>query len=363
MTKMIKMSLVAAVAVAGLSSTVAAKPLEDAIKGVNVTGYVQYRMNKTLDNGSGNATEAAPDVEYRAFIKAPVNDQTTAKLVLADDANVAGRLRLGEANFIINQGGATIIAGLQAVPTPFVDPTVSKGNGLVALVPAGDVTLAAGYFYNEIGLDNNLMAIGAIGKAGNVSYQAWYASLDDTTENGTSTDTVTPAADVQAMAVIVNTKVNGLAVEAAYASKDGDCVADAQTQMRAVVSGKADKISYTAGVVLTGSNGGNVAIANASDSKVDFGSSKIAASSATPSSTILYASVGTALTPKIGASVSLLTGSGDKLAGTNEDSVSDLELKITCTQSKNFSTYARYNTTSVYGVDADYLRLQAKYTF
>ena len=45
MKNTIKMSLVAAVAVAGLSSTAAATPLEEAIKGVDISGSIVYRYN------------------------------------------------------------------------------------------------------------------------------------------------------------------------------------------------------------------------------------------------------------------------------------------------------------------------------
>jgi hypothetical protein len=47
MTKMIKMSLIAAVAVTGITSTVSAQPLEEAIKGVDVSGLLRYRYNES----------------------------------------------------------------------------------------------------------------------------------------------------------------------------------------------------------------------------------------------------------------------------------------------------------------------------
>ncbi len=50
MTKMIKMSLIAAVAVTGMTSAANAQNLEDAIKGVDVSGYVDYRLeNKSVE--------------------------------------------------------------------------------------------------------------------------------------------------------------------------------------------------------------------------------------------------------------------------------------------------------------------------
>ncbi len=52
MKKFVKLSLVAAVAVAGLT-TANAKPLEEAIKGVDVSGTVAYQYN---DRSSDNTT-------------------------------------------------------------------------------------------------------------------------------------------------------------------------------------------------------------------------------------------------------------------------------------------------------------------
>ena len=50
---MIKMSLIAAVAVTGLTSTVSAQPLEDAIKGVDFSGNLRYRYT----NGEATSTD------------------------------------------------------------------------------------------------------------------------------------------------------------------------------------------------------------------------------------------------------------------------------------------------------------------
>ncbi|MFZ9659957.1 MAG: major outer membrane protein [Arcobacteraceae bacterium] len=52
MTKMIKMSLIAAVAVTGMTSAVNAQNLEDAIKGVDVSGYIDYRLENKSISGS-----------------------------------------------------------------------------------------------------------------------------------------------------------------------------------------------------------------------------------------------------------------------------------------------------------------------
>ena len=285
MKKFVKMSLVAAVAVAGMTSAVSAKPLEEAIKGVSVKGFVLYRANKTMENGAQtDPTEMTSFIKTRVVVKSPVNDTTTAKIVVADDKGTG--TRLGEANFIIKAGGATLVAGRQGIPTPFLDGSDQKGDGLVALIPAGGMTVAAGYFYAPLTLNNDLMAVGAIGKAGGVSYQAWYASLDDETQNGTGTDTKT-GVGVTYTALMLNTKVAGLNVEVVAATKtaDGSNTMKDQSQSRVVLSGKAGNIAYRAGMVVTGKDGGDV-ITGDTDAKANFSTAELSASAVADASLI-----------------------------------------------------------------------------
>jgi len=111
MKKTLKLSLVAAVAVAGISSVASAKPLSEAIKNTDLSGYIRYRYT----NGEGS-TESN---EYKAVFvtKSKVNDKVTAKLkyVIAGattnktgdaDVGVQGNKAVGtnalkEANFIM----------------------------------------------------------------------------------------------------------------------------------------------------------------------------------------------------------------------------------------------------------------------
>merc|ERR1711879_136016 len=74
-----KMSLVAAVAVAGLSNVNAAS-LEEAIKGVDVSGQFRFRFNEhnTDSNTAANTAETDSDVEIEITAKVPVNDNVTA---------------------------------------------------------------------------------------------------------------------------------------------------------------------------------------------------------------------------------------------------------------------------------------------
>ena len=204
MKKIAKISLVAAVAVAGLT-TANAQPLEQAIKGVEVSGSVVYRYNdynndtnyavegknRTLasDNGGkvdtdgnnteggayngtstkNNGTNSNSDNNYKVGLNvaAPVNDfvkVNTRFLVANADGDFAGALDTqggGDSNVDVELSNAyfgftgikntTVNAGKQGLTTPWtvatqVDGNEQTGTGLLALSTLGNVTLAGAYF-------------------------------------------------------------------------------------------------------------------------------------------------------------------------------------------------------------------------
>ena len=210
MKKIAKISLVAAVAVAGLT-TANAQPLEQAIKGVEVSGSVVYRYNdynndtnyavegknRTLasDNGGkvdtdgnnteggayngtstkNNGTNSNSDNNYKVGLNvaAPVNDfvkVNTRFLVANADGDFAGALTpsggldsqdTGDSNVDVELSNAyfgftgikntTVNAGKQGLTTPWtvatqVDGNEQTGTGLLALSTLGNVTLAGAYF-------------------------------------------------------------------------------------------------------------------------------------------------------------------------------------------------------------------------
>ncbi|BFU77138.1 hypothetical protein ALC152_03530 [Arcobacter sp. 15-2] len=221
MKNTIKMSLAAAVAVAGLTSNVAAKPLEEAIKNVDISGSVVYRYN---DYGDDENSKNKTDNNYKiaTSLKSKVNDYVTATVRVvtgtgitsgnsfatlpSDSANDANpSLHVTQANFTVKTDVATVIAGKQGLTTPWTvaidsDSEEQTGTGLLALVPAGPVTIAAAYF-NQTNLDQatakiaanainqaavnsamagaNIATVGVMGTVGPVALDAWYLDLDD----------------------------------------------------------------------------------------------------------------------------------------------------------------------------------------
>ena len=207
MKKIAKLSLVAAVAVAGLS-TANAKPLEEAIKNVDVSGTVVYRYDdRTQENQTGNGFSNGTHNSYKIAVnlKSKVNDDLTAntRTVIGSGNGMAtldsGNQGDGEAAFSLTQvnfaytgiANTTIIAGKQAVPSPFAVQADGAGDedtgaGITAVVNAGPVTVAATYL-NQTNLattSQDLAGLGLMGNVGPVALDAWYL---DIAENGAAT--------------------------------------------------------------------------------------------------------------------------------------------------------------------------------
>ena len=167
--KFAKLSLVAAVAVAGFT-TANAQPLEEAIKNVDVTGSAVYRYNEytndkvtapaTSDNLNQNnykialglASKVNDDVKFNSrFIVGSTSD---AGWVTLDSNGADGQasVTLSNANFAYTGiKNTTVIAGKQGLTTPWTvavqaDGNEQTGTGILALSALGPVTLAGGYF-------------------------------------------------------------------------------------------------------------------------------------------------------------------------------------------------------------------------
>ena len=73
--KFLKLSLAASVALGALSTASFAQPLEEAIKGIDVSGYLRYRYNDDrVDNGNGDVSGSSANHQWRAVadFKTPV---------------------------------------------------------------------------------------------------------------------------------------------------------------------------------------------------------------------------------------------------------------------------------------------------
>ncbi|WP_419234315.1 major outer membrane protein [Aliarcobacter cryaerophilus] len=178
MRKISKISLVAAVAVAGFS-TANAQPLEEAIKNVDVSGSVVYRYNNYDNNGvtPRGAQSESNNYKIGLNLSSKVNDYVkfNSRFIVgsqdnggfaslnskktsngAANANADGQadVSLSNAYFGFTAIPNTVVnIGKQGLTTPYTVATDINGNeqtgtGILALSTFGPVTAGAGYFNN-----------------------------------------------------------------------------------------------------------------------------------------------------------------------------------------------------------------------
>ena len=173
--KFLKLSLAASVALGALSTASFAQPLEEAIKGIDVSGYLRYRYNDDrYDNGNGSVNGSSANHQWRAVadFKTPVvnnialnfgvwydnqNNVNHGKGNATSDFTGDGLGAGSDGNFGVREFYATITPdstattikiGKQLLDTPVTNAyDGDRGTGILALnsdIP--NLTLAAAAF-------------------------------------------------------------------------------------------------------------------------------------------------------------------------------------------------------------------------
>ncbi|MDX4064221.1 porin [Aliarcobacter skirrowii] len=310
MKKFTKLSLVAAVAVAGLTSA-NAKPLEEAIKDVDVSGSVVYRYND-YRNDSLATNKSTTDNNYKIGLNlsSKVNDYVkfNSRFVVGTP-DIAGGTQglfggagfaslptqtLGDGNPEVRLTNAyfgltaipntTVNVGKMGLATPWTvaidsDGGEQTGTGVLALSTVGPVTVAAGYF-NQTNLDSSgdvaaltfaavrkpgstanigasdIATAAVLGNFGIVNVDAWYLNLADVF------DSYTIGAEAK-FDLGENSKV-GLEARYVQLNPDNNAVKD-QSLTKFVATGKFGIINAKVAYATTDKDGGTTAIDN--DSK------------------------------------------------------------------------------------------------
>ena len=364
MTKMIKMSLVAAVAVAGLATTSTAA-------GFTTSGSVSYTMEKTSGNSDTNTTandfanEAQHDIDYKFNLSSKVNDNLTANLRVVDmrdddtdtdDTKNASTLgtNVDRAFFTYAKDGLKADFGLMA--TPFTDG--ERADGVIVSKDLGVATIVGGYLYTTGATnENEVMFAGVKGKAAMLGYHVAMAQVKDAI---TSDDE-----DLSEQVAVVNLEADLGPVTVAfdYGNKTG--IADDadktknpdQSQMKLSVSGEAGMISYGLAYAKNGKDGGDVQIdgSDSAASTINLGEMVLNEQAGETSAIELNLGVAITATNSIDlAVVQLKDKAGETVLGK--------EITYKNKMGKNFSTSVSYlMNDDVY--DVNELVLAAKYTF
>ncbi|MCT7514160.1 major outer membrane protein [Aliarcobacter cryaerophilus] len=314
MRKISKISLVAAVAVAGFS-TANAQPLEEAIKNVDVSGSVVYRYNnydrdlkttpstsrQTENNnykiGLNLSSKVNDYVKFNSrFIVGDSDNGDFAKLdSKKDDTGDGGaEVRLTNAYFGFTAIPNTVVnVGKQGLTTPYtvavdINGNEQTGTGILALSTFGPITAGAGYFNATNIADSNQTASAVSGNSTNainvvskngydmyvatvqgdldfVKLEAWYAGMQNTfgsyTLAATSNLDLAENAKLGLEARYVNLQLNSKAIQATGGAATG-LTSDDNSMFRLAVDGKFSIVNARLAYTMTDKDGGLTALDN-----------------------------------------------------------------------------------------------------
>lgn len=256
MTKTIKMSLVAALAVAGISTTASA-----GLKDASVSGKFEVEYDYvSSDDGTTESNKNIWDLDFDATIKVPVADNLTAIMtVQADNADDTENhsavsyepVDVAKHYFSGKLGGVTLNVGKQGMGTPFFADDI--GSGVVAVAPLGGVTVAAGNFSNPQGAkdgrnannisipafnDQHVTVAGVMGGSKAVKYSLWYAAVSEVADG---------------FSLHVKTKVAGVGLDVRHSDLDySDLATGAEASLtKLMATMPVGGAKLTAGYVMT----------------------------------------------------------------------------------------------------------------
>lgn len=387
MKKFAKMSLVAAVAVAGFTSANAAS-LTEAIKGVDVTGTLVYRYNDYNDDTTNPAGIDGTNNYYKLAVDVavPVNDTISAGMTFEANSAFAGSntsngtwadpsITLGGANFTFTGlADTTVIAGLQAVPTPWTvaadsDGATHNGTGLVAVNTSLPVTLVGAYFNQTsfgsttvssltnhelsgagavtVGKNSaSIYVLGAAGTFGGVSLSAFYADQIDVLES------YTVSADYK-----MDLDGVALAMGLRHTELELDALTTTDKLTKGYISAKAGIFDAKVAYGQTGNDGGLVAFDNSAATAMEGWNTEL---NGQFDASYLQLHAGVQALDTVNIALNWF----DRDGKTTVDDEEEIYTQITWKPSKNFYTYVRLGQFEKAGSDkSDAGRLQMQYSF
>ncbi len=364
MKKFAKMSLAAAIAVGGLTSTASAVDLEQAIKGVDISGQVRYRME---DSNFNNDKTEDQDVNIDVTIKVPVNDNVSfiananwdnddqGNAAVTSGGSTGDAAELDEYYFQYVNGAVTANLGAQEIPGRLTDGLI--GEGIVGLYNAGVVTVGGASFYNTEATSQSLHSIIAMGSVGPVSFLAQYATAEDTV------DSYNLKADATFGPVTAGVE---------YTDSDWDGVANSDMNtLKVYASASIDMISATLAYAQTGEDGSG-SIDHGVETSSEFllwqmGSGKVLGATTTANGVedldAWALDVTAKVTDSISVRVAYADGEGKTAGATTDTDLTETLGQVSYKMSKNLSTYVRYSQFEVGNQENDRGRVEVKYTF
>ena len=356
MKKFAKMSLVTAVAVAGLTGTASAADLSEAIKGVDISGQFRLRYEDVATQTKGNQNSshfADQDMDLEVTVKIPVTDNITA-VIKVDNANddkstvTKSSLNIEDYYFQYVNGATTVKFGQQNIPGSIVDTT--QGDGIVAFYNTGAFTVgAAAFMTNSYTDSDDLYSIFAKAKLGSVVLSTQYADVVDL---------------LSVFTVKADATVGPVKVGVEHISKDKDNTANNDfATTKAYISGSVDALSAKLTYVTTGKNGSGSFDDDEADSEYTLWN---AASGGKADLSAAVVDLSYAISDKVSVRVAYLDG--DYVASSVKRDISETLGQISYKMSSNLNTYfriAQYEEDLATGSDTEKTRgrIEVKYSF
>ncbi|NQY20668.1 MAG: porin [Campylobacteraceae bacterium] len=177
MKKLVRMSLVAAVAVAGFTTSASA------VEGLSTSGKFVVKVQAATDKLADN-TKSLHDIDFDVKLNQKINDNLSGVVVVQGDSKQKTNesaskqnINISNAYFNYDNSGFNATLGLQDINTPVTDGELGAGL-LVTYSPVENVTLAAAHFLsNEIVAKSDISALALIVSAGPVNLELWRTSI------------------------------------------------------------------------------------------------------------------------------------------------------------------------------------------
>jgi acyl CoA:acetate/3-ketoacid CoA transferase alpha subunit len=372
-----KLSLAALVAM-GSMSVASATDLSEAIKGVNINGFLRYRYTENSNKINGQADHKnVTKHEYKAVVgidvKASEELSVHGTLVYLhknttnDEGNGvhgADPLNVKESYVKYNANGITAKFGQQFLKTPLSDADVSRGNGLLATYTQSGITVAGAYMDGVDTVTNNLYVLAAIADIKPAKVQAWYYNL---TDSGSDTKDGASAYFLEASA-----NVDIATVKAQYASKKGNGDDDKRQKFFAMAAtANVDTVSATVAYLNFGKDGSDVEVSSQADGLIAAGdiAGDLIQQGAFTDGYGAALVLSTKVTDKAKAGVQYVHATSDNIAGGAKTKYNEYDLDLSYAYNKKFSVSAYYAIlkTDVEDSSADQTknqgRVELKYKF
>ena len=394
MRKISKISLVAAVAVAGFS-TANAQPLEEAIKNVDVSGSVVYRYDNSHNEASGGTTtrgngdSGVNKYKIGLNLSSKVNDYVkfNSRFIVGSDtdagfapldskkdtgADEQADVSLSNAYFGLTAIPNTVVnIGKQGLATPYTVATDINGNeqtgtGILALTTVGAVTAGIGYFNatnlnesgdgakntavvsaasNAWGTKNNVKSGSDVyvatlqGDLDFVKLEAWYLGLQNTFDTYTlaATSKLDLAKDAN-----INLEARYVDLELDKKIAQGDIAEN--SMFRFAVDGKFNIVNARLAYTKTGKHGGLTATdQDAKNASLAWNATSLAYANAD----FYQAALGADILDNLNFTMNYanLTSEKTDVVGAlnkNDAKIEEVYGQLTYKMSKNLNTYVRY---------------------